>query len=112
LKKSIPVILEHLTWISRNEKTLRIWEDSIFGKSNICQREDLGPLKQWMEMQNLKTLYDISTWDEQSRSWVGWSLGAPPTHLDSQVLNFFQALFGYTPRNKSEKDKGGWGNSF
>jgi hypothetical protein len=49
LKLAIPVVKDKLTWISGSGKLVKIWEGSIYGKSKFSSREDLSPLKAWME---------------------------------------------------------------
>jgi hypothetical protein len=63
------------------------------GNRPLEKKFDLLPLKNWMDGQNFKTLYDILMVKEY-RIWLGWSIGDPPTHLLPLVLYIFYSLKG------------------
>lgn len=63
LNVAIPIVNSNLKWSLGNGKIVRIWDDGINGMNALCNKEDLSPLKIWMEGMNLHTLCDISYWD-------------------------------------------------
>lgn len=104
LKLAILVFKDKLTWIPGSGKSMKIWEDRIYEKEKLSSREDLAPLKEWMEDQNIQTLYDISAWDESTENWVGWNLDSPPNPLTPLVSSLVHALSGCYPWNRYKKD--------
>jgi hypothetical protein len=60
IKGAIPFFREHLSWIPGNGKSIKIWQDRIFGVTFNPSDENLMELKCWMLGLSKRTLYDIS----------------------------------------------------
>jgi hypothetical protein len=77
IKGTTPFFREHLSWIPGNGKTIKIWQDQIFGVTFNPSDGNLIELKCWMLDISKCTLYDISSWNDNG-SWRGWNLGDVP----------------------------------
>jgi hypothetical protein len=80
IRASIPSFKEHLSWIPRNGKLIRLWKDLILGVYLTSREDKFGDLKIWLMAKQKCTLFDISTWNENG-SWKEWSLGCVPAHV-------------------------------
>jgi hypothetical protein len=108
----MPHFNPHLTWVPRNGKKIKIWHDSILGDPPLDLRQDLRRLKDWMESQNLKTLFDISIWgNDRCKSWQGWGVGNIPPDLEGDWSTLKLCLQGKAPLKKKGKDERGWGKN-
>jgi hypothetical protein len=58
------LIQSKLTWILENGKMIRVWDDVIIENLPIGLDEDFLGLMEWMENQGIKSLSNISLWDE------------------------------------------------
>jgi hypothetical protein len=109
-KKVLPLFIPHLTWVPRNGRKTKIWNDSILGDPPLNSRQDLRRLENWMGTQNLKTLADISIWGEdRHQSWQGWEVSNLPPDLEGEWGTLKHCLQGKAPLKKKGKDKRGWG---
>jgi hypothetical protein len=109
-KKALPHFIPHLTWVPRNRKKIKIWQDSIMGYPPLELRQDLLRLKDWMESQNIITLFDISTWGEDKfMTWKGWGVPNRPPDLEREWSTLQLCLQGKAPLKKKKKDERGWG---
>jgi len=55
-----------------SEKSIHIWVDNVMGNRPLEKKFDLLPLKNWMDGQNFKTLYDILEWSKSiGYGWDG-----------------------------------------
>lgn len=111
-KKAMPHFNPHLTWVPRNGKKIKIWQDSILGDPPLDLRQDLQRHKDWMEGQNLKTLFNISIWGNgRHKSWQGWGVGNIPPDLEGDWSTLKLCLQGKAPLKKKGKDERGWGKN-
>jgi ribonuclease HI len=111
-KKALPHFSPHLTWVPRNGKKIKIWQDSIMGDPPLGLRQDLLRLKDWMESQNIITLFDISTWGEDKfMTWQGWGVLNRPPDLEREWSTLQLCLQGKAPLKKKGKDERGWGRN-
>lgn len=107
--------LEHfssnLYWIPGNGKKIRIWEDQILGDQPLNHIEGLANIKFWLQSNNMETLWDISTWTEDSgRRWDSWNLGEVPHRLQIEASLLLDKIQGKYPISATTKDKRGWGS--
>lgn len=111
LISTLPVISNQLNWITSNGKFIKIWEDFVLGQDFLSLCMDLAPLRIWMLDHGISSLFNISSWDPSSRSWIGWNLAPmhPPLEPLSSLL--LHTLNGCAPRNLAIKDSQGWGVS-
>jgi len=59
----------------------------------------------------METLWDISTWTEDSgRRWGSWNLGEVPHRLQIEASLLLDHLQGKSPISATTKDKRGWGS--
>ena len=111
-KKALPHFSPHLTWVPRNRKKNKIWQDSIMGDPPLELRQDLLRLKVWMESQNIITLFDISIWGEDKfMTWQGWGVPNRPPDLERDWCTLQCYLQGKAPLRKEGKDERGWGGN-
>ena len=69
----------NLYWIPGNGKKIRIWDDPILDDQPLNHIEGLANIKIWLQSNNLNTMWDISTWtDDSGRRWDSWHLGEIP----------------------------------
>lgn len=59
-----------------------------------------------MEAKKLNSLYDISTWDQNS--WQDWKRLSPPNHLRDLWSELKLSLSGSAPTNNSTEDRFVW----
>lgn len=109
IKYATPLICDKLMWILGNRKLISIWIDNIMGNEPLEKNIELTPLHNWMDKQNLKTLFDNSEWEETIGQWLKWFIGETPTHLLPYVQLLYDDLKGCTPRNVTTIDRRGWG---
>eukprot|EP00253_Pinus_taeda_P015197 PITA_15197 len=64
IKKSLPQFKFHISRALGNGRGISIWDDRIMGSEARGSLPNFGPLQRWMKEANLKTLYDISLWDQ------------------------------------------------
>jgi hypothetical protein len=109
-QKALPAFLPHLTWIPGNGQSINIWEDSVLGGAAISTRLELRRLKDWMQNNNIHSLWDISTWqNDETKSWSRWEIASLPQELEEEWSSLKEALQGRTPLREKKKDKIGWG---
>jgi hypothetical protein len=77
LKSVNPLARSKLTWIPGNGKEISNWNERIIGKETLVAKNNLAPLKVWLDGANLKTLHNISVWDKNSSKWMTWNFGEP-----------------------------------
>ena len=107
LSKVLNFFVPNLTWIPRNGKWIKIWEESIMGDPPLTQLLGIGPLLDFMSSHNLITLWDISDWNQDcSNSWRGWKIQCPP-HLDNVKSMLISNLKVKALVSKSSKDARG-----
>jgi len=66
-------------------------------------------LKGWRLGLRKRTLYDISSWNDNG-SWRDWNLGDVPQQLKEQDEFLIRFLKGEAPIQKTRPDNRGWGN--
>ena len=82
------------------------------GRPPPGRRQDLQRLKDWMDSQNITTLFDISTWGEDKfMSWQGWGVLNRPPDLEREWSTLQLCLQGKAPLKKKGKDERGWGGN-
>ena len=57
--KALPQFMVDLYWVPGNGKLIKLWHDKVLGKTPL----QLPRLQQRMDALELKTLWDISTWE-------------------------------------------------
>jgi len=111
-KKAIDHFIPHLTWVPGNGKQIKIWEDSILGDPPLELNQNLQRMKTWMDGQNLRTLFDISTWGTgRHKPWQGWAVSNLPLDLESDWGSLKFSLQGKAPLRKRGRDERGWGRN-
>lgn len=68
--------------------------------------QKFGPLQQWMREENIKTLYDISLWDQNC--WKGWKPLNLPNDLRNTWKDLKLSLISSAPKNLMAEDKFVW----
>eukprot|EP00253_Pinus_taeda_P007045 PITA_07045 len=64
IKKTLPLFKPSISKVPGNGRHISIWEDRIMGMEAREMSPKYRPLQQWMAEANLKTLFDISLWDQ------------------------------------------------
>ena len=104
--KALPQFMDGLYWVPGNGKHISLWNDTILGKIP----PHLPHLQQRMEALGLKTIWDISTWENsESQRWAGWKLPEFPAELDEEKSQLLVHLAGIAPLYQNRRDKHGWG---
>ena len=67
----------------------------------------LALLKDWMDRAGLKTLWDISKWE--NGIWQNWEKLEVPQNLSKVYADFLALLKGKASMNSRKKDSRGWG---
>jgi hypothetical protein len=111
MKAVVPLVRDNITLIPRSGKEIMIWNDSILGKESLITKNVLAPLKAWMDTVNLRMLFDILVWNENSKNWMRWDFRTPPKPFWPLISNLSHALIGYTPWNLGVEYCRGWGES-
>eukprot|EP00253_Pinus_taeda_P002659 PITA_02659 len=106
IKKSLPQFKPHISKALGNGSGNSVWDDRIMGMQARGDLPKYRPLQQWMNQANLKTLYDISQWDQNV--WKGWKSLALPNDLTNIWVDFKASLFGSAPTNRTSEDKFIW----
>jgi hypothetical protein len=76
-------------------------------------RKGLDQLKEWMRIQNLNSMWDISIWgNDERKAWLRWETANLPPDLEEEWNTLKYCLQGKSPLNKGKKDKRGWGALF
>ena len=108
----LSAFLSQITWVPRNGKNINIWEDSVLGGSTLSTRQKLRRIKDWMQNNNIHSLWDILTWrNDESKSWSRWEIASLPHELEEEWSSLKEALQGRTPLREKKKDKIGWGSN-
>jgi hypothetical protein len=109
-QKALQHFNSQLTWIPGNGKEINIWEDSVLGEPPLSTKQGLMRLKDWMHLQNLHSLWDISSWgNDENHSWLRWGIANLPPELEEEWEMLKSWLQGKSPLKKRKKDKRGWG---
>jgi hypothetical protein len=106
IKKSLPQIKPHISRAPGNGRGISVWDDRIMGSEARGSLPNFRPLQQWMKEANLKTLYDISRWDQNC--WNGWKSLALPNDLMNIWADLKSSLVGSAPTNRMSDDKFVW----
>jgi hypothetical protein len=102
--------ISQLTWVPKNGKQIKIWDDSILGDPPLNLNQNLQRLQTWMDEQNLRTLFDISVWGTaRHKQWQGWAVSNLPLELEQEWASLKISLHGKSPLRKRARDKRGWG---
>jgi len=99
-----PLIQSKITWIPGDAKLVSTWNDDIMGNHPIELKQELIALRDWMERQDVKTLYDLSLWAKDGSHWVLSS----PTHLTPLVPSLFLSHIGCALVDKTLLNEKGW----
>eukprot|EP00253_Pinus_taeda_P017777 PITA_17777 len=106
IKKTLPLLKGYISRAPGNGSGINIWTERIMGTEARDTLPNLRPLHLWMEAKKLKSLYDISIW-EQNR-WLGWKHLRLPYNLREQWADLKLSLTGSTPLNRLSKDRYMW----
>jgi hypothetical protein len=80
------------------------------GDQPLDSKQGLDRLKEWMRLQNLHSMWDISRWEnDESHSWLRWEIANLPPELEEEWNMLKYWLQGKSPLKKRKKDKRGWG---
>jgi len=106
IKKSLPHFKVCISRAPGSGRDINIWTDHIMGSEAREALTNLSPLQMWMEEKNLKTLYDISSWDQNR--WLGWKHLPIPNNLRDLWADLKISLSGSAPLNSLSEDKYVW----
>eukprot|EP00253_Pinus_taeda_P009123 PITA_09123 len=106
IKKSLPQFKSHISRALSNGRGINVWDDRIMGSEARGALPKFRPLQQWMMEANLKTLYNISQWDQNV--WKGWKSLALPNDLRNIWADLKSSLIGSAPTNRMSEDKFIW----
>eukprot|EP00253_Pinus_taeda_P001792 PITA_01792 len=106
IKKSLPQFKPHISRAPGNGRGISVWDDRIMGSEARGALPKFRPLQQWMMQANLKTLYDISQWDQNV--WKGWKSLALPNDLMNIWADLKYSLIGSAPTNRMSEGKFIW----
>ena len=80
------------------------------GEQPLGQNSGIRNIKVWAQDNNIETLWDISSWEEEGDSiWKDWHFGNLLHWLNEERDCLIQLLQGKVPIAKNNKDKRGWG---
>ena len=89
-------------------KEIKLWEDSIMGDQPLGQNPGIKNIMDWAQNNNLNTLWDISSWEEDGDNiWKDWHIDNLPHWLNDEKDCLIQHLQGKTPSAKNSQDKEG-----
>ena len=109
-KKALNKFKEDLFWILGNRNMVRIWNDSILGKSPLHSHSALHNFKIWTDNHKISSLWDISNWElSPPYRWTGWNLLDYSEELKEEKDMFLSLLSTMDPMSRKTKDKHGWG---
>ena len=95
-KKAAYIIKNHLHWLPRNGKQIRIWYEILGPISPANHLTTFADLKQWLDHLNIYTLFYLSTW-KNNRIWGGWKDLDVPEHIKFDLNSLHSLLRGSTP---------------
>lgn len=78
-------------------------------KDPVESRASINTLRSWMDRQGLRTLWDISLWNNDT--WAGWKRIDVPEQLAIQWATLLECLHGMAPTHRRKRDQKGWGSS-
>lgn len=107
ISKVRPHIRDIAYWIPGNGKLIKIWEDNIMNIPPLVNLSLRRELKTWMDEANIKSLWDISTWHDDS--WAGQRTPNIPAVWLPEYIKLLQLLHGATPTHAKKKDLRGCG---
>ena len=71
--------------VTRKWKEISVWEDSIMGDPPLGSKQGLNRIKEWMRLQNLHNMWDISSWEnDESHSWLSWEIANITLELEEE----------------------------
>ena len=106
IKKTLPHFKSCISRAPGNGKEINIWEDRIMGKDERMMQVNFRPLQRWMAEAKIKTLYDISLWDQNC--WTGWRPLPLPDDLKNLWAELKISLTGSAPTNRMKEDSFVW----
>eukprot|EP00253_Pinus_taeda_P035972 PITA_35972 len=106
IKKTLLLLKGYISRALGNGSGINIWTEHILGMEARDTLPNLRPLHLWMEAKKLKSLYDISIW-EQNR-WLGWKHLRLPHNLREQWADLKLSLTDSTPLNRLSEDRYMW----
>lgn len=74
----------------------------------LAKDRSLIQLKEWMDRAGVKTLWDISQWE--NNNWQRWRNLEVPSHLSNEYATLLIHLKGKAPLNTRKEDTRGWGS--
>ena len=99
--------MDGLYWVPGNGKLINIWEDTVLGKIP----PHLPRLQQRMEALGMKTIWDISTWENLGKHrWTGWKISEILDEFDEEKTQLIDHLAGIAPISQNRRDNRGWGD--
>ena len=109
VKKTIPLMRNHISKIPGNGKTISISEDRIMGKEPLKTHSEIEGIQKWMRGKGLNTLHSISLWNQ--RDWQEWKALTISANPKVQWSKLRQLLKGAAPINYEEEDDFLWDSS-
>lgn len=106
IKKTLPHFKSYISRAPGNGKDTNIWDDKIMGTEARATIIKYKPLQRWMDDAKLKTLFDISLWDQNC--WTGWRPLPLPEILKNLWAELKTSLTGSAPTNRTMEDKFVW----
>eukprot|EP00253_Pinus_taeda_P027306 PITA_27306 len=104
--KACSLIKDHAFWVLGNGKRINLWTDKILNNEALGDCHSLQTLRRWMNEAGLRTLWDISAW--QNSRWAGWNLQTPP-ELSMERKTLISKLHDLSPLLARKRDTRGWG---
>lgn len=77
------------------------------GSESLAENRSLASLKDWMDIVGIKTLWDLSHWE--NNEWQRWKHLKVPPNLANEYVVFLSHLKGKAPMNRRKADSRGWG---
>eukprot|EP00253_Pinus_taeda_P017560 PITA_17560 len=106
IKKTLPLLKDYISRAPGNGSGINIWTERIMGTEARDTLPNLRPIHLWMEAKKLKSLYDISIWEQNW--WLGWKHLRIPFNLREQWADLKLSLTGSAPLNRLSEDKYMW----
>ena len=106
IKKALPQFRNYISRATGSGRDINIWTYRIMGSEPRNLTQNLRPLQIWLEAKSLNSLYDISTWDQNS--WQDWKRLSPPKNLRNLWTELKLSLSGSAPTNNLTEDRFVW----
>ena len=108
--KSSKHFIKQMYRIPGSGKHINLWTDNIMKNAPLADHADISELRSWLERAGVKSLYELSKWNQRGE-WEGWDLHGVPNRLAYQQSQLEDLLEDAAPVHRATKDSWGWGQT-